>query len=504
MTMSLRRYWFLAFTFLFLAILFYFRTIAVPDPDFGWHIQMGNYILSNGIPQTDPFSYSMPSYAYPDHEWLLNILWAVTYNSFGEVPLILGSILLVVGSLVLQTITLNKRWVSLLIFLVGGTMLEFMGVRAQLITWFFLSLLCCLLFEKKLWLRWRFFLPVLFLLWANLHGGFGVGLVVLGIVILGRGLEGKKLDKADTLLFILCILVTLINPFGVRLWGEFWTTLSDSQLRWSIAEWYPALYFTNIAFWIYFSLSTYLLIKYRKHYSRTELFLYIIILIAGLLSMRNIPLWVIVSFSFTARGIELLSKDAAKHKYGKHRFEIAYKAFFVLAIGCFLPQIVAFFYGAFVLQQNKQSYPEQAVVYLKEHLPKEQLFSTYNWGGYLLWQLPEKKVFIDGRMPSWRWEANKPGESNYAFDEYKQVMTGKIDFVSFTKKYHIETLLVPKDELYPPSMKLFGYTIEKNSFLRKFFFSEFSFAGVVIQAKKAGWKETYRDETAVIFEKPKR
>src|SRR3990167_10696773 len=53
------------------------------DPDFGWHVRMGNYILANGIPQTDPLSYTMPNFPFIDHEWLTNVLMAVGYERLG-------------------------------------------------------------------------------------------------------------------------------------------------------------------------------------------------------------------------------------------------------------------------------------------------------------------------------------------------------------------------------------------------------------------------------------
>lgn len=500
--MKLRQQWFLILVFIFFLGAFLFRGIAVPDPDFGWHIQAGKNILAHGIPYTDQFSYSMPSYPFVDHEWLTNAVWAITLSTFGMTPLLLFSTLLALGSLVLQTLIVKKRWVSILIFLAGGTIFEFVGVRTQIITWFLLSFLMCILFDAKLWQRWRFFLPILFLFWANVHGGFGIGLGVLGIVLLGRSLEEKKLVKERLLILGLCIFATLLNPFGLNLWWEFWMQLSDTQLRWAIAEWYPAFYFTNIAFWIYFSLSTFLVVRYRKHFTRTELFLYTFLLVEGMASMRNIPIWVIASFFLTMRGINLLAKEAAKHLYGEERFAIAYRGFWVIAIGFFLPQMAAFFYGTYALRENQHQYPNEAVTYLSKHLPSEEIFSTYDWGGYLDWQLPQKKVFIDGRMPSWRWEANNVGESNYAFDEYKKVMAGKLSFAAFSQKYQVSTLLVPKSDLSAPTMKFFGITVEKNSWMRKIFFSEFSFYKIVQQAKKEGWKEVYRDDTAVILEKP--
>src|SRR3990172_1739641 len=68
---------FLIFSF-FLLKSFYFH-----DPDFGWHIKMGELILTHGIPAKAPFSYTMPSFPFVDHEWFTNVLIYILYENMG-------------------------------------------------------------------------------------------------------------------------------------------------------------------------------------------------------------------------------------------------------------------------------------------------------------------------------------------------------------------------------------------------------------------------------------
>src|SRR5262249_7647778 len=149
-------------------------------------------------------------------------------------------------------------------------------------------------------------------------------------------------------------------------------------------------------FWIYASVSVFLIIRYWKKYTCTELVLYFFLLFEAFSSQRNIPIWIIPSFSLTIRGIGSLYKEAAKYPHGARRFGIAYVTFCIIAACLFLPQLGEFFYGAFSATGNQDSYPTAAVAYLHSHTPQENIFSTYDWGGYLIWQLPQKKVFIDG------------------------------------------------------------------------------------------------------------
>ena len=66
-------------------IYFYYRSNVYLDPDVGWHVRMGQIILHAGIPKTDPFSYTMPSYPFIDHEWLTNILMTILLAKTGMI-----------------------------------------------------------------------------------------------------------------------------------------------------------------------------------------------------------------------------------------------------------------------------------------------------------------------------------------------------------------------------------------------------------------------------------
>ncbi len=89
---------------------------------------------------------------------------------------------------------------------------------------------------------------------------------------------------------------------------------------------------------------------------------------------------------------------------------------------------------------KKAGFPYYQVRKIKKERPKGNIFNEYNWGGYLIWKLPEYKTFIDGRMPSWR------DENGYsAFEEYLEAKSdpGKLD--ELQKKYGIEILMLGKD-----------------------------------------------------------
>ena len=154
--------------------------------------------------------------------------------------------------------------------------------------------------------------------------------------------------------------------------------------------------------------------------------------------------------------------------------------------------------SAYLLTEDKY-YPSRAVVYLQIEMPKGNIFSEYGWGGYLNWKLPQKRVFIDGRMPSWKWEANIPGEENYVMKVYTGILRGDTDFRPVFEKYNIDTVLWPRSK-----RKSFFNTLEEGltNLLREFGLApkEYDF---IEELKKDGWEKTYEDSVATVYQRQK-
>jgi hypothetical protein len=96
-------------------------------------------------------------------------------------------------------------------------------------------------------------------------------------------------------------------------------------------------------------------------------------------------------------------------------------------------------YPASVNQEAFQrSLPLGAVEYLQNHRPPGRLFNSYNWGGYLLWALPEYPVFIDGRTDLY---------SDEVISEWLQVMRAEPGWQAVLENYAVNLILVENDVL---------------------------------------------------------
>ncbi len=481
--------------FLVIWLLFFIKGIISIDPDFGWHIRMGELILVKGIPTTDPFSYTMPSFPFVDHEWLINVILFKLYSGIGYTGLSLIFASLVLLALVISIPKKILGFSSSALILAGGIILPFSGVRPQVITWLILSILINVLFKPKIWVRVRFFMPFLFILWANLHGGFAIGIGTLLLFILVNIWASKKVNFIDLFIATTSFLATLVNPYGIRLWGEIWMQITDNTLRFTIVEWLPILFRFDLAYLFMLTISAALVFRYRLKFSLFEKVFFGLLLIMGFTSQRHVPLWLFIALPLLTKSIYFLSEEVKKVQ-GELRFKKVYLFFLGMCVFVFVFQS-----GQLLANINKSGedkfYPKNAINFLKTNNLKGQLFAPYNWGGYLIWKLPEKKVFIDGRMPSWRYVGlNK--ESNYAYKDYLDILAADKDFEVYFKKYNIDQVL------------WFSSTDTKNSDFLKYISSFKSFAlnkvfnlpegkTFIGRLEAKGWRKIYQDNVAVVY-----
>lgn len=478
----------------FVFILFFLKSFYMLDPDFGWHIKMGELILRSGIPATDPFSYTMPSFPFVDHEWGTNILMYVLYKSFGwgALSLIFSAIAVLA---ILIPLKFNLEKYSLFPFiLASGSLLFFVGIRPQLIAWLFFGVLITIFLEKKYYEKFRFILPAFFLVWANLHGGFPIGLAVYFLYLIVNFYEKRKINLLDLSIFTGSVFITLLNPYGIRLWGEVFMQMSDHSLRWSIQEWMPAFSYFYPPVWFLFAFSVSFFFVFRKNFSIFEKLLYFCLLALGFSSIRHMALWTIVSLPILWKGLILFSEKAGKIKYGRERFEKAYKFSLGLGLVIILLPFLSEIKNPFIFNEET-FYPKKAVSYLKKNPLKGNLFSEYGWGGYLIWKYPEKKIYIDGRMPSWRWEGNVQGESNYIFKDYKNLGEEGLLFEKTADKYKIDMVLlsVPSKKK-PDNLDNFLVWLAGK-------FADKKNESLHTKLEKEGWKIIYQDEISVIYRK---
>src|SRR5271167_3675920 len=148
------------------------------DPDLWWHLRAGQWILETGhVPHTDPFSFTRAGHAWISHEWLSEVVFYKLWKAGGAAALIVFSaIVTTAGFMLLYLRCPGKRyWAAAATAFGALAAAPCWGVRPQMFTFTLASLLLWLLESGERRPKLLFWIPPLFVLWVNLHGGFALG-----------------------------------------------------------------------------------------------------------------------------------------------------------------------------------------------------------------------------------------------------------------------------------------------------------------------------------------
>jgi hypothetical protein len=449
------------------------------DPDLWWHLKTGEIIWNtHSIPRTDVYSFTTNQHAWTAHEWLSQVtiygawkLW--DYQGLMLWLCVLGS-LLFIGQYALCSLYSGNAKVAFL----GGLVVWFFGtiglaIRPQVLG--YLLLTCELLivhFGRKRNPRWFLLLPPLFCVWANSHGSFFVGLAVLAVFLFcswfnwGAGLLvappwEKKQRKMLTLAFALALAAVFVNPVGPNLvLYPLNVMLHQPKGLTYVSEWQPlelnevraAALFAIVAF-------IFLWTMVRKVELRLEE-----LLLLGL-GFGSAVLHRRMLFVFGLLAAPVLCRLIADtwDKYQPDRDRRVPNACMMLL--SLVTMFLAFPTADQLTAQVKKQSPVKAVEFIRRTGLSGRMLNEYVYGGYLIWALPEQKVFIDGRADVYEWTGVMGDLADWA--------TLQADPNVLLDKYRVDFCLMSRESPMSRVLPLLP-----------------------------GWKMIYSDELSAIFARP--
>jgi hypothetical protein len=169
---------------------------ARTDPDYWWHVRTGQYIVETGtLPRADFYSYTVNGTPWVTHEWLTELFLYLVQEQFGYAANV--ALFGLVGALTAMAVYATCRAWGLgepaAIVLTLWAVVMGMGsanVRPQTLTALLLAICVLLLTRyKRGEARVLWALPPLMALWVNLHGGYVIGLVLMGLAVVGQALS---------------------------------------------------------------------------------------------------------------------------------------------------------------------------------------------------------------------------------------------------------------------------------------------------------------------------
>lgn len=406
----------------FLAIFTMAARVSV-DSDTWWHLRIGQWILENRtVPQSDTFSYTRAGEPWHYPGWLVEAPMYWIYKAAGPGGLNIWTAAMVTLTFVFVWQTLSggvflKAFVMVLAAAVSGV---YWAARPYLAT-FLLAAIFLWILEGYRWQRSAaaqkraWWLPLLMAAWVNSHGGFAVGFILFGVYwladlvsqVIHEKISLRRLNFRMTLIGLLMLMAACLSPVGPAVLAYPFKTVSIGALDEYIQEWQsPNFHLRQAQPFIWLLILTFGAVGV----SRRRLALSDFLLVSGftymsLMAWRNVALFALAAPAVLTRHAApvfvALGRRVGFHgaSTARPRGALAY-----LNWGLFsLLVLAALLQAAKVLPSSaneevfRETMPVEAVNFIHQNMPPGRLFNSYNWGGYLLWHLPEYPVFIDGR-----------------------------------------------------------------------------------------------------------
>jgi hypothetical protein len=389
------------------------------DPDLWGQLSFGQDFVRHGrVLRHDPYGYSAPAHLWQDYEWLAQVIMALVYNAAGVVGLKLWkfgcsaiTVVFIADTEAETDAPLHTQTVVLLLASVGLVLV--MQFWAQIFTTLLSAALLSLLVrdnyrrDAPLWLA----IPMM-MLWANLHAGFFVGLVMLVIyssvstlVDLSEGVGWSRGLRLGAITGAAAV-VTFINPYGAEMWHAVGRTLLEPYKRIAIDEW-RSMFLTMTEQWnqahsgiVFYVAVIALIAGLALAFAITPrgrdlplVAIALVMAVAACLSVRNMSLAVVASSGPLARHLALAGQRWRRASPSPVPRPVNQW----LMLGLCAALIVQ---GGLFSRRLPwdRAYPAGALAFMRKHNLHGNVLCEFEWGEYLIWHAtPENKLFVDGR-----------------------------------------------------------------------------------------------------------
>lgn len=447
-----------------LSAVFIVCTNSITDSDFWWHLKTGEYIWqTKSVPHKDVFSHTAAGRVWTVHEWLAEVILYLVYKIGGFDGVVYFTALIAVTTFAIIGLILRTRKVPDLvsqsvIFLGAVVAAPFFTSRPQIFYFLFWVVLILILSlcEKNKRVAW--FIPLLFLVWANFHVSINLPILLIGLylfgklviswpewgtffkqhrVLLGATLAGCLLALANpnTYRIYIYILKTTIfmmgkNPFEIKEWGPMWAPWGSLATPAAWRAWF------FIVFYLLVLLSFLLNLKKKaKRKVFEEAVVVFPLILVSFPTSKFLSIALLSALPFFGVNLSQILEGRRK-PFGIHPIISFCLAFTYLGLAG-----VYHYFLAGPIKSPWENYPRRATEFVLENKIAGQMYNHYNQGGFLIWLLyPQYKVFIDGR-----YEMFDPD----IIEDFITVGEGGEDWEEPLVKYGVNFLLLSPKDVHP-------------------------------------------------------
>jgi hypothetical protein len=364
--------------------------------DTWWHLRSGQEMFrTHSLLFQDRFSFTAYGTFFWNHSWLSQLVFYPLYV-IGGMPLLTAfcALLVTTAWVLIWRLMRGDIVTKLLLFAVaisGST--SIWSVRPQVFSIVLLPVITKLAMED----RWHLIVPIL-LVWANLHAGFAMGLVVLGASVIAALIADRDKLRTRTIGSAAAIAVTLINPIGVTNWLELGRSMARSRAN-QIQEWMPPSFGgEHLIFWLAGAAFVWqLFARWTQLQTPADRVLAVAALgalpLAGR-SLRSIPAFMMLMAPAFSR---LLAPAASSSKASRAEPRASALATSVVAAAAIAALIaVATAWRARWERLGWDPISPSAAQAIASCPPP--LYNPYDAGGSIIWFAPRQLVFVDSRQ----------------------------------------------------------------------------------------------------------
>ncbi len=468
--------------------------INLVTADLGRHLKNGEFFLENfSVPRTNFYSYTHPDFPFLNHHWLSGAIFFSVLKWAGFEGLSLFFIILSVGAFLLffsiAAKTSNFEIASALSLLAFPLIAERAEIRPEVFSYFFAGIFFFILWNWRsggLGKRWLFLLPIVELLWVNLHVYFILGLGILGLFLIEE--VYRKRGHAKILLLVggLTLAAAFLNPWGgegviypLRIFENYGYMLFENQSIGFIRQRFfypPARYFAVLALLLLVSwvASLRLSLKKKEPLDFPAFILSALVLAVGWFAVRNLALFAYFAIPLASLGVGRLGRASPPAGRLQTPKELASKG--MVFSGALFGSILFllfllnphYFQGReFGLGLKREARASSG--FFKGTGARGPILNNYDIGGYLIYELyPQEPVFVDNRPEAY--------PAQFFKEVYIPLQENEEEWRKRKEEYNFQTIFFHRKDYTPWSQ-----------------------AFLIRRVSDPEWAPVYVDEDTIIF-----
>jgi len=418
---------------------------AVRDPDLFWHLKVGDWIITNSaLPHTGILSRTAANLPWVAYSWGYEVLLSASYSIGGLVGVgVFGVALTVLVGFFMYWMLYRLSgtfWLASILAAVACSAFLFNGMpRPMFLSEMLYAVTLTLLLEaqRRARIQILYWLPLVFVLWANLHIQFIYGLFAVGLFA-GVNVLQNIADrfnyrperllapvlplKSLLLVFALCAAATLVGP---NFYKPYLVVLSYSKAKFTysvISELQPLSFrgYSHFAE-LFIVAAGFYAVGWRK---KLDLFRLTLLTFACVVAFRTMRDAWFLCFSAAACIADYTEELLSAEPSTRH----SWRSYAIVTAAVVLILLIAAPATDFTMRSIDRSisadYPVNALNFLRRNPVPGPLYNNLTWGGFLMWYLPELPVAVDGRNDLYGDDLDKlfyeseSGFPSYATDPY--------------------------------------------------------------------------------------